>query len=120
MYKKHKDRSLAIDLAIKIFFAKALPSAASRSYTEEVDKSSPKSNTYLSVSEDSVNKHNISEFLSPRFLARDAEIWRAVKIVSSHFSYRSNVGMKSLFLAMFSENAIVKEHNMTKDNVSYP
>ena len=27
--------------------------------------------------------------------------------------------MKSLFLAMFSDNAIVKEHSMTKDKVSY-
>ena len=27
--------------------------------------------------------------------------------------------MKSLFLAMFSENAIVKEHSMTKGKMSY-
>ena len=27
--------------------------------------------------------------------------------------------MKSLFLATFSDNAIVKEHSMTKDKVSY-
>ena len=27
--------------------------------------------------------------------------------------------MKSLFLAMFSDNAIVKEHSMTEDKVSY-
>ena len=36
-----------------------------------------------------------------------------------HFSYRSNVSMKPLFLAIFSDNAIVKEHSMTKDKVSY-
>ena len=119
MYKKHKDRSLAIDLLGKIFFAKALRSAASSSYAEEVDKSLPKSKTCLPASEDSVNKHNVNEFLSPRFSARDAEIWRAVKVVSSHFSCRSNVSMKSLFLAMFSDNVIVKEHSMTKDKVSY-
>ena len=119
MHKKHKDRSLAIDLAVKIVFAKALPPAASSSYAAEVDKALPKSKTCLSVPEDSVNKHNVSEFPSPRFLANDAEIWRAVKVVSSHFSYRSNVSMKSLFLAMFSDNAIVKKHSMTKDKVSY-
>ena len=27
--------------------------------------------------------------------------------------------MKSLFLAMFSDNVIVKEHSMTKDKESY-
>ena len=27
--------------------------------------------------------------------------------------------MKSLFLAMFSDNVIVKEHSMSKDKVSY-
>ena len=27
--------------------------------------------------------------------------------------------MKSLFLAVFSDNAIVKEHSMAKDKVSY-
>ena len=43
----------------------------------------------------------------------------AFKVVSSYFAYRCNVSMKSLFLAMFSDNAIVKEHSMTKDKVSY-
>ena len=27
--------------------------------------------------------------------------------------------MKSLFVAMFSDNAIAKEHNISKDKVSY-
>ena len=54
--------------------AKTLTSAASRSYVEEVDKSLTKSDTCLSVPADSVSKHNVSEFLSPKFLAYDAEI----------------------------------------------
>ena len=64
-------------------------------------------------------KKHISEFLSPKFLAHDAEIRCAVKVVSSHISYRSNVSFKSLFLVLLSDNAIVKEHIMTKDKVSY-
>ena len=96
-----------------------MTSAASSSYVEEVDKSLPKSKICLSVPADSVKKHSVSEFLSPKFLVRDAETRRAVKVVSSHFSYRTNVSMKSLFLAMFLDNAIVKEHSMTKDKVSY-
>ena len=99
--------------------AKTLTSAASRSYVEEVDKSLTKSDTCLSVPADSVNKHNVSEFLSPKFLAYDAEIRWAVKIVLYHFSYRSSVSMKSLFLAMSSDNTIVKEQSTSKDKVSH-
>ena len=102
-----------------MLFEKALTFAASSSYVEEVDISLPKSTTCLSVLADSVNKHNASEFLSSKFLAHDTEIRGAVKAVSCHFSYRSNVSMKSLFLAMFSDNAIVKEHGMTKDKMRY-
>ena len=58
----------------KFFFAKTLTSAASSSYVEEVDKSLPKQKTRLSVPADSVEKHNVSEFLLPKFLAHDAEI----------------------------------------------
>ena len=101
------------------FFAKAVTSAASKSYFEEVNRSLPKSTTCLSVPADSVNKHNASEFLSSNFLAHDAEIREAVKAVSCHFSYRLNVSMKFLFLAMFSNNVIVKEHSITKEKVSH-
>ena len=82
-------------------------------------KSLPNSKIYLSVPADSVKKISISEFLSPKFLAYSAEIRCAVKAVSSHFSYRFNVSIKSLFLALFSDNVIVKEHIMAKDKVSY-
>ena len=54
-------------------FLKALTSATSSSYVEEVDRSLPKSKTCFSVPADSVNKHCVSEFLSPKFLAHDAE-----------------------------------------------
>ena len=74
MHKKHSRRSFSIDLAVKIFFAKALTSAASSSYVEELDKSFPKSKTCLFVSEDSVNKHKVNGFLSLALLAHDAEI----------------------------------------------
>ena len=101
------------------FFAKTLISAASSSYVEEVDKSLLKLKICSSVPADSVKKHSVIEFLLPKFLARDAEIRWAVKVVSSHFSYRSNVSMKPLFLAVFLDNASVKEHIMTKGKVSY-
>ena len=109
MHKKHKEGSLSIDLAVLIFFAKALISAASSSYVEKMDISLPKSKTCLSVPADSVNKHNVSEFQSTKFLAHNAEIRGAVRVVSSHFSYRSNVSIKSFFLTMFSDNTIVKD-----------
>ena len=73
MHKKHSRRSFSIDLAVKIFFAKALTSAASSSYVEEVDKSLPKSKTCLYVPADSVNKHNVSEFVLQKFLTHNAE-----------------------------------------------
>ena len=102
-------------LSSQFFFAKALTSAASSSYAKEMDKSCQnRRQAYLSM-----KILNVSEFLSPKFLAHDAEFKRAVKVLSSHFSYRSNVNMKSLFLAMFLDNAIVKEHSLTKDKVSY-
>ena len=119
MHKKHSRRSFSIDLAVTIFFAKALTSAASSSYVEELDKSFPKSKTCFFVSEDSVNKHKVNGFLSLVFLAHDAEIRWAVKDVLSHFSSRSNASMRSLFLSMFTDNAFVKEYSMSKDKVSY-
>ena len=85
----------------------------------EVDMSLPKLETSISFPVDSVNKQNIKEFLSSKFLADDEEIRWTVKIVLSHFSYRSNVNMKSLFLAMFLDNAIVEEYSMSKDKISY-
>ena len=90
-----------------------MTSASSSSYVEEVNISLPKSKTYLSVAADSMNKHNVSKFLSPMFLAHDAEIRGASKVVSFHFACRSNVSMKSLFLVMFPDSAIAKEHSMT-------
>ena len=53
---------------------------------EGVDKSLPKLETSLSVISDSVNKHNVSEFLLPKFLAHDVEIRLAVRAVLSYFS----------------------------------
>ena len=83
-----------------------MTSAASNSFVREVDKSLPKLETCLSVHADSVNTHNVSEFVSTKFLAHDAEIRRAVNI-------------KYSFLAMFLDNAIVREHSMSKNKVSY-
>ena len=59
-----------------LFFAKTWTSATSSSSVDvvEVDTSLPKSETSISVPTDSVNKHNVSEFLSPKFLAHYAEI----------------------------------------------
>ena len=96
-------------------FAKALISAASSSYVEKMDISLPKSKTCLSVPADSVNKHNVSEFQSTKFLAHNAEIRGAVRVVSSHFSYRSNVSIKSFFWPCFRTMPSSK----TKDKMSY-
>ena len=63
-----------------------------------------KTETSISVPVDSVNKHNISEFLSPKLLVHDTEVRWAVKVALSHFSYRSNDSMKSSFLAIFPLN----------------
>ena len=106
---------------MSLFFAKTLTSAASSFSVNvaEVDNSLPKSETSIYVPADSVNKHNVSEFLWPEFLAHDAEIKWAVKVFLSHFSCISNFSMKSLFLIMFSDNAIIKEHSMSKEKVSY-
>ena len=50
---------------MSLFFAKTLTSAASSFSVNvaEVDKSLPKSETSIYVPADSVNKHNVSEFL---------------------------------------------------------
>ena len=104
-----------------LFFPKNWTSAASSSSVNvvEVDKSLPISETSISVPADSVNKHNVSEFISPMILAHDVEIKWTVKVALSHVSYKFYVIMKLLFLAMFSDNAIVKECIMSKDKVSY-
>ena len=61
---------------ISLFLTKNWTSAASSSSVDvvEVDKSLPKSEASISVPADSANKHNVSEFLSPKCLAHDAEI----------------------------------------------
>ena len=65
-----------INRLISLFLAKTWTSAASSSSVDvvEVDKSLPKSETSISVPADSANKHNVSEFQSPKCLAHDAEI----------------------------------------------
>ena len=77
------------------------------------------SDTSISVPADSVCKHSVSEFLSTKLLANDVEVRWAVKVFLSHFSYSFNVRMKSLFLTMFLDNAIVKKYSMSKEKVSY-
>ena len=103
------------------FLAKTLTYSASSSPmdVEGVDKSLPKLETSLSVISDSVNKHNVSGFLLPKFLAHDVEIRLAVRAVLFYFSYISDVSMKSSFWATFLDNAIVKEHRKRKEKVSY-
>ena len=88
-----------------LFFAKNWTSAASSSSVNvvEVDKSLPKSETSISVPADSVNKHNVSEFLSPMILAHDVEIRWTVMVALSHVSYKFYVSMKLLFYYVFGQ-----------------
>ena len=90
-------------------------SAASSSCVEKMDISLPKLKTCLSVPADSVNKRNVSEFQSTKFLAQNAEIRGAVRVVSSHFSYRSDVSIMSFFWPCFRTMPSSK----TKDKMSY-
>lgn len=103
-----------------LFYSKTWTSAASSSSVDvvEVNKSLLKLETRISIPADSVNKRNVSEFLSPMFLAHDAEIRLAVKAALSQFSYRSDFSRKSLFLAMISDSAIVKDYSMCKEKAS--
>ena len=78
--------------------------------------------TSISVSAISVNKHNASESLFPKRLAHDADIRWVVKVVLSHFSYRSSVTMKSFFVQVFGQfycQSTSKEYSTSKDKMSY-
>ena len=104
-----------------LFYSKTWTSAASSSSADvaEVNKSLLKLETRISIPADSVNKRNVNEFLSPMFLAYDTEIRLVVKIALSQFSCRSDFSRKSIFLAMVSDNAIVKDYSMCKEKASY-
>ena len=68
--KKHKERE-SVNRLNNLLFVKASTSAVSSSSVDvvEMDKLLPKSETSISVS-----ANVSSEFLSPKFLAHDAEI----------------------------------------------
>ena len=57
------------------------------------------------------------------FIARDnvtnAEILWALKVVKSHYSFRSSTDMKQLFEAMFTDSTIAKQMSVGKTKVAY-
>ena len=52
-------------------------------------------------------------------MAKDAKIKWALKVVLSHFSYRSCLGTNKHFKITFSDSALVKEFSMSKTKCAY-
>ena len=61
----------------------------------------------------------IQSVKSPKVMAKDAEIKWALKVVLSHFSYRSCLGTNKHFKITFSDSALVKEFSMSKTKCAY-
>ena len=55
----------------------------------------------------------------PKGMAKVAEIRWVLKVVLSHFSYRSCLDTNKLFKTMFPDSAIVKKFSMSKTKCAY-
>ena len=55
----------------------------------------------------------------PKGMAKDAEVKWALKLLLSHFSYRSCLGTNNFFKTMFLDSAIAQEFFMSKTKCGY-
>ena len=85
------------------------------SSTGEVQETNKKGN--LARKENKVKKA-LDSVIVPTSALRSEVLW-PLKVISSHYSLRSYLGLKELFEAMFSDSEIAKSFKLSKTKCSY-
>ena len=120
-FKKHNDKEKAHPLS-SMFFIKTAPAVDSKPdslSTNNPHDESDQDEVSVPVAAQQNSFQTTLTPTTPQLMTHDAAIRWSIKIVLSHFPYRSNVSMRPLFGAMFPDREVAKQYMMSKDKFSY-